>query len=71
MRDLQWATLESMAQFEVGDRVVVRGEPDRCGTVKEIREDTAGYLISWDDNVVGERGEDELMPCPGSHTAQR
>ena len=57
--------------FEVNDRVTVRGNPDRCGTVKRISEDTMSYVISWDDKVVGTRGKEELMPCPGSHTDKR
>jgi hypothetical protein len=60
-----------MAKFAINDRVAVRGDPDRCGTVKEIIESTMSYVISWDDNVVGTRGDEELMPCPGSHTDQR
>jgi hypothetical protein len=63
-------------KFEVDDRVAVRGEPERCGTVKEVKEDTRDYQISWDAHAggplaVGTRGEEELMPCPGSHTDQR
>jgi hypothetical protein len=60
--------------FEVGDRVAVWASPGHSGTVKSVTEeagDTASYQISWDDQVVRSRAEHELMPCPGSHTAQR
>jgi hypothetical protein len=61
-----------MPRFEIGARVVVRGEPERRGTVKQVKEDAAepDYQISWDDKVVGTRAEHELMPAPGSHTDQ-
>ncbi len=61
-------------EFEVDDRVAVRGEPERCGTVKGVMEDTRDYEISWDAHAggplaVGMRGEEELMPCP--HNSDR
>jgi hypothetical protein len=62
-----------MPRFSENDRVAVHGDPDRCGTVKEIIEagpHTTTYLISWDDKAVGTRDEEDLIPCPGSHTDQ-
>jgi hypothetical protein len=60
-----------MLKFEEGDRVAIRGIPERCGTVSQVQGGTGSYLITWDDKVVGARGEEELMPCPGSHTDKR
>jgi hypothetical protein len=64
-----------MPRFQVDDRVKLPGESTRCGTVKEILDesDPAVYQISWDEGdgqprTVGRRAEHELIPCPGSHT---
>jgi hypothetical protein len=56
-------------KYEEGDRVAVDGVPEPCGTVRGVLEDHM-YLISWDNHMVGRRPENELMPCPESHTDQ-
>jgi hypothetical protein len=58
--------LASVAKFNVGDRVAYYENPDHCGTVVAILEESpAGALLSvrWDYGLEGKIADEALVPC--------
>jgi hypothetical protein len=59
--------LATVAKFNVGDRVAYYENPDHCGTVVAILEESpAGALLSvrWDYGLEGKIPDEALVPCP-------